>query len=114
MTGLRGDTPPPPPSQFHSKLQRAPVLPADGWALSRAPISDFIMNFKKEESMPVERLMEKLNEYEAQAAADIRLDHQLKADPYDSVGRHKLIRKIQKLIARELNVDIHDFLRKEK
>ena len=58
--------------------------------------------------MPVERLMEKLNQYEAQAAADIRLDHKLKADPYESVGRHKLIRKIQKLIAKELNVNIQE------
>ena len=58
--------------------------------------------------MPVERLMEKLNQYEAQAADDIRLDHHLKADPYESVGRHKLIRKIRKLIVRELKLNIQE------
>lgn len=58
--------------------------------------------------MPVEKLMEKLNEYEAKAAEDIRLDHHLKADPYESVGRHKLIRKIKKLIVKELKVNVQE------
>ena len=56
--------------------------------------------------MAIEKVMEALNGYEARAAADIRLDHELGADPYESVGRHILIRKIKKLIVRELKLNV--------
>ena len=58
--------------------------------------------------MPIEKVMEALNGYEAKAAADIRLDHEIGADPYESVGRHILIRKIKKLIVSELKVNIQE------
>lgn len=48
--------------------------------------------------MSVEKVMEILNEFEVQAARDIVLDREIKVDPYESVGRHILIRKIKKRI----------------
>jgi hypothetical protein len=52
----------------------------------------------KEAPMSVEKVMEILNEFEVQAARDIVLDREIKVDPYESVGRHILIRKIKKRI----------------
>ena len=48
--------------------------------------------------MSVEKVMEILNEFEVQATRDIVLDRKIKVDPYESVGRHILIRKIKKRI----------------
>jgi len=48
--------------------------------------------------MSIEKIMEILNEFEVQAAGDIVLDRKIKVDPYESVGRHILIRKIKKRI----------------
>lgn len=56
--------------------------------------------------MAIEKVMDVLNGYEAKAAADIRLDHEIGADPYESVGRHILIRKVKKIIVRELKLNI--------
>ena len=52
--------------------------------------------------MSIEKVMEILNEFEVQAARDIEVDHKIDADPYESVGRHILIRKIKKRIIREV------------
>lgn len=51
-----------------------------------------------EDTMSIEKVMEILDEFEVKAAEDIKLDRKIKADPYEAVGRHKLIRKIKKRI----------------
>ncbi len=51
--------------------------------------------------MNAEKVMEILNDFQAQAARDIETDHKIDADAYESVGRHILIRKIRKRIIKE-------------
>jgi hypothetical protein len=53
--------------------------------------------------MIVEKVMEILSTFETQAVNDIERDHQIKADPYESVGRHILIRRIKRRINQELS-----------
>jgi hypothetical protein len=48
-------------------------------------------------------VMEILSTFETQAINDIERDHQIKADPYESVGRHVLIRRIKRRINQELS-----------
>ena len=48
-------------------------------------------------------VMEILSTFETQAVSDIERDHQIKADPYESVGRHILIRRIKRRINQELS-----------
>lgn len=50
--------------------------------------------------MPREKVMEVLTEFEDKAARDIELDKSIDADPYESIGKHKLIRSIRKRILR--------------
>ena len=49
--------------------------------------------------------MEILNHFETQAAADIQRDHEIDADPYESVGRHILIRNIKRMIKGNIHYD---------
>jgi len=49
--------------------------------------------------------MEILDHYEASAEEDIQRDRAINADPYESVGRHVLIRKIKRKIQKELDTD---------
>jgi len=55
--------------------------------------------------MSIEKVMEILDEFEVEAAKDIALDRKIKADPYESVGRHKLIRKIRERINEVTAID---------
>ena len=55
--------------------------------------------------MNVEKVMEILNDFQAQAARDIERDHAIDADSYESVGRHILIRKIRKRIIKETDIN---------
>ncbi|MFA5181466.1 MAG: hypothetical protein WC405_09125 [Syntrophales bacterium] len=55
--------------------------------------------------MPIEKVMEILNEFEVQAIKAIKLDHEIKADPYASVGKCILVRKIRKRINRSTETD---------
>jgi len=55
--------------------------------------------------MPIEKVMEILNEFEVQVINEIKLDHEVKADPYASVGKYSLIRKIRKRINRIIETD---------
>ncbi len=55
--------------------------------------------------MSIHKVMEILNQFEIQAAGDIELDHTINADPYESVGRHILIRKIRKRIIKEADIN---------
>lgn len=55
--------------------------------------------------MNVEKVMEILSTFETQAVKDIERDHKIKADPYDSIGRHVLIRKIQRRIKQEMSIN---------
>ena len=48
-------------------------------------------------------VMEILSTFETQSINDIERDHQIKADPYESVGRHVLIRRIKRRINQELS-----------
>ncbi len=58
--------------------------------------------------MSVEKVMEILSTFETQAVRDIKRDHEIKADPYESVGRHILIRKIKRKINQDLSVSDDD------
>lgn len=58
--------------------------------------------------MSVEKVMEILSTFETQAARDIKRDHEIKADPYESVGRHILIGKIRKRINQDLSIGDDD------
>ena len=53
--------------------------------------------------MIVEKVMEILSTFETQAIDDIERDHEIKADPYESVGRHVLIRRIKRRINQEMS-----------
>lgn len=55
--------------------------------------------------MSIEKVMEILNEFEVQAINEIILDHDVNADPYASVGKYSLIRKIKKRINRIMETD---------
>jgi len=48
--------------------------------------------------MSIEKVMEILNQFEVQVIKEINLDHEVNADPYASVGKYSLIRKIRKRI----------------
>jgi hypothetical protein len=50
--------------------------------------------------MPKEKVMAILTEFEDKATKDIELDRSINVDPYESVGKHKLIRLIRKRITR--------------
>jgi hypothetical protein len=54
--------------------------------------------------MIVEKVMEILSTFETQAINDIERDHEIKADPYESVGRHVLIRNIKRKIRQQLPI----------
>ena len=58
--------------------------------------------------MIVEKVMEILSTFETQAISDIERDHEIKADPYESVGRHVLIMRIKRRINQELPVNDDD------
>ena len=51
--------------------------------------------------MNVEKVMEILNDFEAQAIKAIELDNAIDTDNYESVGKFKLIGKIRKRIIKE-------------
>lgn len=53
--------------------------------------------------MSIEKVMEILSTFETQAVSDIERDHRIKADPYESIGRHVLIRRIRRRINQELS-----------
>jgi hypothetical protein len=55
--------------------------------------------------MSIEKVMEILSTYETQASRDIKRDHKIGVDPYESVGRRILIRNIRKRIIKELDID---------
>lgn len=55
--------------------------------------------------MSVEKVMEILNQFESQAMKDIKVDHAINADNYESIGRYKLIGKIRKRIIKEFDPD---------
>ena len=55
--------------------------------------------------MAIQKVMEILNEFEVKAVKDINLDKVINADPYESVGRHKLIRKIKKRISKAMGIN---------
>jgi hypothetical protein len=69
------------------------------------PISISSIISIQEKPMPIEKIMEILNEFEAQAIKEIKLDHEIKADPYASVGKCILIRKIRKRINRTMETN---------
>jgi len=52
------------------------------------------------------KIMEILNRFESQAISEIKQDREIDADPYESVGKYKLIRKIRKRIVSEIGT--HD------
>ena len=51
--------------------------------------------------MNVEKVMEILDQFQAQAIKDIELDKEIDTDNYESVGKFKLIGKIRKRIIKE-------------
>ncbi len=54
--------------------------------------------------MNFEKVMEILNDFQAQAVKDIQMDKAIDMDNYESVGRFKLIGKIQKRIIKEADI----------
>ena len=55
--------------------------------------------------MPVEKIMEILDEFEVKATKDIELDRKIKADSYESFGRYKLVRKIKERVNEVMTMD---------
>ena len=53
--------------------------------------------------MSIRKVMEILDRFESQAVRDIKQDHALKIDAYESVGKHILIRKIKGKIQKEFD-----------
>jgi hypothetical protein len=58
----------------------------------RSPARQLEIDLKK----GYEKVAEILGEFEIEAARDIKLDKDINADPYESIGRYKLIQKIKK------------------
>jgi hypothetical protein len=54
--------------------------------------------------MIFERVLEILNKFETKAVQDIELDRKIRADPYESIGRYKLIQLIKKQIRKEFKI----------
>jgi len=55
--------------------------------------------------MNIEKVMEILDQFEVQAIKDIQVDHAIDADPYESVGKFKLIKNIRKRIIKEASIN---------
>lgn len=55
--------------------------------------------------MNIEKVMEILDQFEVQAIKDIKVDHAIDADSYESVGKFKLIGKIRKRIFKEADIN---------
>ena len=55
--------------------------------------------------MPKEKVMAILTEFEVKAAQDIETDRIIDADPYESIGKHKLIKAIRKRITRVFEIN---------
>jgi len=62
------------------------------------------LNFRRN-PMNVEKVMEILDQFEVRAIKDIKVDHAIDADPYESVGKFKLIGKIRKRIIKEASIN---------
>ena len=55
--------------------------------------------------MNVEKVMEILDQFEAQAVREIKLDNAIDTDNFESVGKFKLIGKIRKRIIKEIDIN---------
>jgi hypothetical protein len=57
--------------------------------------------------MPKEKVIAILTEFEDKAAQDIETDRSINADPYESIGKYKLIKSIRKRILKVFDKSNH-------